>query len=139
MRVRAILNTKIEFFFSIFFLHSDQFKPKSYLKLITKYIFSEGEQFPLSGISLAIRVVGPCKLLIRVSYSQNYKTVISDKITCWKGEEFPLTHAGPGGLKDTCSYIFPAHFVKISDPGHSRSGHQVTSSDLTSEKNECSA
>ena len=31
----------------VFILHSDQFKPKSYLKLIKKYIFSEGEQFPL--------------------------------------------------------------------------------------------
>ena len=30
------------------------------------------------------------------------------------------------------SYIFSAHVVKISDPGHARSGHQVTSSDLTS-------
>ena len=29
-------------------MHSDQFKPKSYLKLIKKYIVSEGEQFPLS-------------------------------------------------------------------------------------------
>ena len=28
-------------------MHSNQFKPKSYLKLIKKYIFSEGEQFPL--------------------------------------------------------------------------------------------
>ena len=28
-------------------MHSDQFKPKSYLKLIKKYVFSEGEQFPL--------------------------------------------------------------------------------------------
>ena len=26
---------------------SDQFKPKSYLKLNKKYVFSEGEQFPL--------------------------------------------------------------------------------------------
>ena len=32
----------------------------------------------------------------------------------------------------TLSYIFSAHVVKISDPGHARSGHQVTSSDLTS-------
>ena len=31
-------------------MHSDQFKPKPYLKLILKkYIFSEGEQFPLIG------------------------------------------------------------------------------------------
>ena len=35
----------------------------------------------------------------------------------------------------TCSYIFFARVLKVSDPGHSRSGHQVTSSDpdLTSE------
>ena len=32
----------------------------------------------------------------------------------------------------TLSYIFSAHVVKISDPGHAKSGHQVTSSDLTS-------
>ena len=32
----------------------------------------------------------------------------------------------------TLLYIFSAHVVKISDPGHARSGHQVTSSDLTS-------
>ena len=30
-------------------MHSKQFKPKSYLKLIKKYIFSEGEQIPLNG------------------------------------------------------------------------------------------
>ena len=29
-------------------MHSDQYKPKPYLKLIKKYIISEGEQFPLS-------------------------------------------------------------------------------------------
>ena len=38
----------------------------------------------------------------------------------------------------TCSYIFSER-VKISDPRHSRSGLQVTSSDLTSEKFECSS
>ena len=31
-------------------------------------------------------------------------------------------------------HIFFAHTVKISDSGYSRSGHQVTSSDLTPEK-----
>ena len=30
-------------------MHSDQFKRKSYLKLNKKYVFSEGEQFPLTG------------------------------------------------------------------------------------------
>ena len=34
-------------------MHSDQFKPKSYLELINKWIFSEGEQFPLSTRSLS--------------------------------------------------------------------------------------
>ena len=29
-------------------LHSDQFKAKPYFKLIRKYTFSEGEQFPLT-------------------------------------------------------------------------------------------
>ena len=28
-------------------MHYDHFKPKSYLKLVKKYVFSEGEQFPL--------------------------------------------------------------------------------------------
>ena len=31
----------------MFILHSDQFKPKSYLKRIKKTHISEGEQFPL--------------------------------------------------------------------------------------------
>ena len=30
-----------------------------------------------------------------VSYIPNYKTAISDKITCWEGEQFPLTRAEP--------------------------------------------
>ena len=34
----------------------------------------------------------------------------------------------------TRSYLFSAYVGKISDPDHSRSGHQVTWSDLTSEK-----
>ena len=34
----------------------------------------------------------------------------------------------------TYSFIFSAYVVKMSDTGPSRSGHQVTSSDLTSEK-----
>ena len=41
-------------------------------------------------MSPAIRLVGQWHLLIRTSYSQNYKTAISDKITCWEGEQFPL-------------------------------------------------
>ena len=31
-------------------MHSDQFKPKFNLKLIKKYIFSEGEEFPVFGV-----------------------------------------------------------------------------------------
>ena len=49
MRVRERLKTEI-IFFLIFILHSDQFKPKSYLKLNKKYAFSEGEQFPLKSL-----------------------------------------------------------------------------------------
>ena len=39
--------------------------------------------------SPAIELVWPWNLRIRVSYIPNYKTAISDKITCWKGEQFP--------------------------------------------------
>ena len=38
----------------------------------------------------------------------------------------------------TSSYIFSTRVVKISGPGRSRSGHQVTSNNLTWEKFECS-
>ena len=34
---------------------------------------------------------GPWYIRIRVSYIPNYKTAISDKITCWEGEQFPLS------------------------------------------------
>ena len=37
-------------------------------------------------------------------------------------------------FQHTYSYVFSAHFRKISDQGNSMSGHQVMSSDLTSEK-----
>ena len=43
-----------------------------------------------SWISPAIELVGPWKRRIRVSYIPNYKTATSDKITCCKGEQFPL-------------------------------------------------
>ena len=44
-----------------------------------------------SWISLAIELVGPWNLRIRVvSYIPNYKTAMSVKITCWEGEQFPL-------------------------------------------------
>ena len=40
--------------------------------------------------------------------------------------------AAPPFFWHTLSYTFSTYIVKISDPGHPRSGHQVTSSDLTS-------
>ena len=43
----------------MFILHFGQFKPKSCLKLINKYIFSEGEQFPLK----EIYIIGKVRLL----------------------------------------------------------------------------
>ena len=42
-----------------------------------------------SWISLAIELVGLWNLRIRVSYIPNYINAISDKITCWEGEQFP--------------------------------------------------
>ena len=50
-----------------------------------------------SWISPVIELVRPWYLRIRVSYIPNYKTAISDKITGWEVEQFPLTLAGPGG------------------------------------------
>ena len=44
----------------------------------------------LSWISPAIELVGPWNLRIRVSCMPNYKTAISDKITCSEGDQFPL-------------------------------------------------
>ena len=41
------LKTKINSFLVNVYLRSDQFTSKAYLKLMKKYIFSEGEQFPL--------------------------------------------------------------------------------------------
>ena len=35
-------------------MHSDQFKPKSYLKLNKKYVFSEVEQFPLTLVFMRV-------------------------------------------------------------------------------------
>ena len=44
----------------------------------------------LSQISLATELVGLWNLPIRGSYIPNYKTAISDEITCKEGEQFPL-------------------------------------------------
>ena len=74
-------------------------------------------------------------LLIEVTHTRS-----GHKRQVTKGQHINpvLTRAWPGGGFDTpfrffasCSCLFSAHFVKISDPGHSWSGHQVTSSDLT--------
>ena len=43
-----------------------------------------------SWISPVSEFVRPWNLLIRISYRQNYKTAMSDKISCWEGEQFPL-------------------------------------------------
>ena len=46
-------------------------------------------------ISPAIKLVGPWNFRIRVSYTLNYKTAISDNIPCWEGEQFPLISCIP--------------------------------------------
>ena len=43
-------------------------------------------QFQQMQVLIIKKLVGN---LIGVSYGQNYKTAISDKITCWEGEQFP--------------------------------------------------
>ena len=43
-------------------MHSDQFKPKLYLKLIKKYIFSECDKFPLSPLCLPYSPIGKYSL-----------------------------------------------------------------------------
>ena len=57
-------------------LSSDQFKPKSNLKLIKKFIFSEDEQFPLtpkSGGSVRFSVILPASLLCFITGIWNEK------------------------------------------------------------------
>ena len=48
MKVRARQKTKKNILQLIIILHSDQFQTKSHIKLIKKYIFYEGEQFPIT-------------------------------------------------------------------------------------------
>ena len=56
VRVRVILKTKIKLFLVNVYLYSDQFKPKSYLKLIKKYIFSENERYVPLGTQLSVAI-----------------------------------------------------------------------------------
>ena len=49
VRIREILKTKTKHtLYFVIILHSDQLKPKSHLKIINKYLFSESEQYPSS-------------------------------------------------------------------------------------------
>ena len=50
-------------------MHSDQFKPKSHLKLNKKYIFSEAEQFPLKGTDSDKAFVEPGHFTYSTEYS----------------------------------------------------------------------
>ena len=70
-----------------------------------------------SWISLAIELVEPWNIRIRVSYIPNYKASISAKITCWEGEQFPLKHRVTGGL-DTMNWK-----TATSGPSSCRRGH----------------
>ena len=45
------------------------------------------EIFEVEYLRRYLELVGPWNLRIRVSYIPNYKTAISDKITCWEGEQ----------------------------------------------------
>ena len=65
-----------------------------------------------SWISPAIELLRPWKILMKVSYSQNYKSVISDKITCWEGEQFPLRVC----KHNVVAEMFPASAAGCSPP-----------------------
>ena len=82
-------------------------------------------------------------------YADIYRTLIHLFKPCWK--LLTCAESGGGGPLRLFAYIsktatsaavfctpvltsFSEYVVKIVGPGHSRSGHQVTSSDLTSEK-----
>ena len=41
----------------MFILNCDQFKPESHLKLIKKYVFSKGGQFPLTSMVLSLSII----------------------------------------------------------------------------------
>ena len=59
------LKLKKYIMYFVLILHSDQFKPKSHLQLIKKYIFSEGEQFPLMEFQLMLLAdTGECSHLL---------------------------------------------------------------------------
>ena len=72
-------------------------------------------------ISLAIELVGPWNLRIRVLYIPYYKTAISDKILCWEEEQFPLRRnmiiqlARSSGI-DIASLLCPVPRVRARVP-----------------------
>ena len=70
-------------------MHSDQFKPKSYLKLIKKkYIISEGEQFPLMSLLSKVDFSGMCD-----------RTCTHDKLAALgAGVEFAVVEAHAGDI-----------------------------------------
>ena len=61
MQVRARLKAKNNaLVVRLIILHSDLFKLKSHLKIIKKYVFSEGEQFPLNNGVLSSNCAKDC-------------------------------------------------------------------------------
>ena len=52
VRVRQRLKTKLKYFLFILILHPDQFKPKSYLKLIKKCIFPKVNPLTYTSVCL---------------------------------------------------------------------------------------
>ena len=82
------------------------------------------------------------------SHSDAMNVKYADVDRTWPTYDVITTRAGPVGVGHlcgfswilrrrfwyTCSYITSAHVVKMSDPGLSRSDHQVKSSYLTWEK-----
>ena len=79
-------------------MHSDQFKPKSYLKLIKKYVFSEGEQFSLTYLTLSSR--------------QNYQ---KPRTYAMKLGELNTSHAPMGGAESAPPVFFQNNSKTVAD------------------------
>ena len=60
-------------------MDSDQFKPKSYLKLNKKYVFSEGEQFPLMTAEAGVFIVISTSRLVQGASDQITAQLVKKK------------------------------------------------------------
>ena len=80
-------------------MHPDQLKPKSYLKLIKKYTFSEGEQFTLI-VHLPHVIAGPLNKTMEVAISKCRYFYSSETIFLWNNHPLKSVSGRPGSISD---------------------------------------